>query len=162
MAVHSVKELLPYAVNFTAVAGLVYYIARKPLQKMAYQRHEHQKDKMDAAKEAEDIAKARFNSIEDRLKKFDENAKVYLDQARVEAEREARQIEEKGMQEAERIRQDSLRIVANEEQEAGRRLQKHVTDLAISQTETMLKENMKDEDHQNLIKEASSKLEAEC
>lgn len=162
MAAEGLSGLVPYAVNFSIVAGAYFYFGRKHLHKYLYQRHERQKDLVESAVKAKRLAESRFLEIQEKLKTLNEQVKAIDTELEQEALREVQQIRERTVQDTARIKTDSERIIRNEEEQLAQKLRAEVISLAVAKAETSLQSVMKTEDHRAIIKTARKRIEAEA
>lgn len=162
MAAEGLSGLVPYAINFSLVFGAIGYFGRAPLRKFVYQRHERQRDLVDAAAAAKKNAEKRFIEVQDNLKRLTEDGRKILQEAEQEAKAEALQILKRADAEVARLEKDAERIIANEEEQQANALRGHMLEMALASAETKLRSGMKKEDHSAIIRVAKRKLEAEA
>jgi F0F1-type ATP synthase membrane subunit b/b' len=156
MAANGLKELVPYAVNFSLFAVSVYFLARKPVKNFVYKRHERMKDfVLDAAKEKQEAVE-RHTKISKKMEKLAQEEAAILQAAAQEGKQEAASILEKATIEAKRIAADAEQIVANESQERDKQMTKILLDVACGRAEGILSKQLKKEDHSGLVKKAKS------
>lgn len=160
MSAGGLKELLPYAVNFSLFTVSVAVLARKPVKNFVYKRHERMKDfVLDAAKEKQE-ALERQTKANKKMEKLAQEESAMLAAAAVEAKAEAAALIEKAQQESQRISADAELIVSNEGEDRDRLLQRQLLDLACLKAEQGLAKELKKEDHSGLLKKAKSVIEA--
>ena len=161
MAADGFSGLIPYAVNFSIVAGAAIYYGRKPFSKYVYQRHVTQKNLVESAHEEKKQAEERFKVVQASLSNFDNEAQEISSASQKSAESEATRILEKAKAESLRLDDDAKRIVSNERKQQEGLVRSEILDLALEKTEKDLRSGMSKDQHSALIQHGRSTIEAE-
>ena len=158
MAASGLKDIVPYAVNFSIVVVLLTIIARKPLKRFVFQRHERLKDFVDASSKTFKAAKARYESASMKLGGVEAESKEILSSEMNSARKEAVEIISKGKEEAERMRKEAERLIAVEQSDVELRIKVDFLDNILAAAETRLKRGLKNDDHKKILKNAESRI----
>lgn len=153
------QPLVPYFVNFAIVVVMVFMIARKPLRKFVYQRHERMRDAIEAAAVAHRTAAARAEQARRSVGALASEEAAILQREAASAETEKKEIMEKGQAEAQRVLNEAERLAAVEHEEATERVKGQFLDLVIKETEDNLKRSLKKDDHSAILKRAQNSIE---
>lgn len=153
------QPLLPYFVNFAIVLALVVFMARKPLRKYVYQRHERMQDAFEAAAIAHKRAAERADVARRSLAALANEERALLQRESASAEQEKREIMEKAQAEALRVAKDAERLAGVEQDEAADRVKNQFLDLVVRETEESLKRGLKRDDHSAILKRAQNSIE---
>lgn len=160
MAADGLSGLIPYAFNFSIIAGAAAYFGRAPIRKLVYQRHERMKDLVESATKAKKGAEKRFLEVQTKLQKITEESRKLLQEAEADAKSEAAQLLARADHEVARLRTDTDRILKNEEEHRSTDLRNNMINQAIVAAEASLRKNLKKEDHTAIIRRAKSRLES--
>ena len=156
-ALHSV---IPYVVNFSVVVVLLFILIRKPAKKFLYQRHEHMADQIQSAGKAYEKAAARNHTAKQVLAEFSTEEASLLQQEKLNAQNEKQEILSKATAEASRVTLEANRLAEVESAETATKLQKEFIDLVVSVAETNLTNNLKQNDHEEILRHARTSIEA--
>ncbi len=153
------RALVPYFINFSIVAALLYMMLRKPLRKYVYQRHERMRDAIEAAAIAHRKAASRAEGARRMIGGLAAEEVSLLSREAAGAEQEKKEILEKGRAEAQRVLKEADRLAAVEQEEASERVKGQFLDLVIAETESTLKRSLKKDDHSAILKRAQNSIE---
>lgn len=153
------KPLIPYFVNFAIVMAMVFAIARKPLRKFVYQRHERMRDAFEAAAIAHRKAAARAEAAKGALGSLASEERNILQRESSSAEAEKKEILEKAQAEAQRLLREADRMAGVEQDDASERVKGEFLNLVIAETESTLKRSLKKDDHSAILKRAQNSIE---
>ena len=159
MSVHHMKDLTPYAVNFSIVLVMLAAMVRKPAQKFLYQRHEHMKDAVEAALASHKKALARFSAAEKSAKAASQESAALVDREVAAAKAEAGEISQKASAEVVRLQKEAERLSQVEAEAAQERVKMDFLNLVVNQTEDDLRRGLKKDDHSAILKRAQSSIE---
>ncbi len=153
------QPLVPYFVNFAIVVAMVFFMARKPLRKFVYQRHERMRDAIEAAAVAHKKAAGRAEEAKRALTGLAGDERSILEREAASAEVEKKEILEKADAEARRVLREAERLAAVEQEEASDRVKGQFLDLVIGETESTLRRSLKKDDHSAILKRAQTSIE---
>jgi F-type H+-transporting ATPase subunit b len=139
------------AVNFILLAGLLYYLLKKPIRNFLDQRQQGVREALEEAQRARQEAEARYKEMERKLaqasKEMEELKGMLVEQGRVEKEK----ILTNARREAEKIRRQAELAVEQELKKAQQFLREEAVELATQLAEALLKERIESKDHERLI-----------
>lgn len=153
------KPLVPYFVNFAIVVAMIFAIARKPLRKFIYQRHERMRDAFEAAAIAHRKAASRAEAAKAALGSLAAEERNILQRESSSAEAEKKEILEKAQAESQRVLKETDRLASVEQDEASERVKGQFLDLVIRETEDTLRRSLKKDDHSAILKRAQNSIE---
>ncbi len=157
--ISELHEILPYAVNFSIVVAVVTFFARKPFQRLVFQRHEHLKDFIEASAKVFETAQARHKLIAEKLSNVEKEEREILANEIASAKKEAEEIVAKGKAEAERTKNEAARMAAAESADIESRVKAQFLDQVLKSVESRLKEDLKSDDHKKIVRQAQSSIE---
>lgn len=159
MAIKTMQEVVPYAVNFGVVVVILAAVLRKPTRKFIYQRHERMKDAVESAaiahRKAEDRVSAARRAMEQVVR--EESALLQREAGYSEAERAV--ILEKTKQETQRLALEADRLAQVEQEDASDRVRGQFLELVVKEAEENLRRGLKKDDHSALLKSAQKSIE---
>ena len=153
------QPLIPYFVNFAVVVVMIFLIARKPLRKFVYQRHERMRDAIEAAAVAHRKAASRAEQAKRAVASLSSEEAAILQREAASAETEKKEIMDKAQAETQRVLKEADRLAAVEHDEASERVKGQFLDLVIRETEDTLKRSLKKDDHSAILKRAQNSIE---
>ncbi len=153
------KPLVPYFVNFAIVVAMIFAMARKPLRKFIYQRHERMRDAFEAAAIAHRKAAARADEARRALASLAGEEGGILQRESASAEVERKEILEKAQAEVQRVLKEAERLASVEQDEASERVKGQFLELVIRETEDTLRRSLKKDDHSAILKRAQNSIE---
>ncbi len=159
MASQNFQQVIPYAVNFSVVVGLLFVLVKKPLRKYLYQRHERMKDAFESAGIAFKKAEVRNMEAKKSIAALASEENILLAREKQFAEQESAVILSKAKEEAQRIAQEVERLSQVEQEESSERVKNQFVDLVIRETEESLKRGLKKDDHSAIVKRAQNSIE---
>ena len=159
MAIKTMQEVVPYAANFGAVVVILAVIARKPLRKFVYQRHERMKDAVESAAIAHKRAEERVRAARGAVQGFKQEEAALLEQERRHAEAERAEILQKNKIEVERLGREADRLAQVEQEEASEKVKGQFLDLVVREAEESLRRGLKKDDHSAILKNAQKSIE---
>lgn len=105
--------VIPYT-NFFIFAGILAFVARKPLRNLASKRRQEYQALLAAARQAQAEADARLAVLNQRLASLDSELASMRQQAQQDAAAEARRIVERGQELAAHLKAEAQRIAEGE------------------------------------------------
>lgn len=153
------REVVPYAVNFSIAFALLFVIGRKPLRRFVYQRHERLKDFIENSTQVFQQAQARHEAAVARLKNIDGEEQEIIAAEVAGARCDAEEMVAKGRAEAERMRVEASRLMAVEAGEIAGRVKAEFLDKVLEAAGLRLKEGLGGDDHKEILRQAQSRIE---
>jgi len=151
--VESPFALLMRVVNFVLLLGLLYFLLNKPLRNFLNKRQQGVQEALEAAQNAREKAEARYQDVEQKLaqakKEIEDLKRMLVEQGQVEKDK----ILANAKQEAEKIRRDAEVTAEQELKKAQLLLRQEAVELASNLAETLLKDKIKEEDHERLLQD---------
>ena len=159
MAAQGVREVIPYAINFSLVVVLLAVVARKPVKKFLYQRHERMKDFLEDSARVHARASKRNQEATHKLAQLSAETQTMIAREISAAKAEAAEMLVKAKEEAERVAKEAQRLADAEASDSQEQVKSIFVDLVISQAEGSLKAGLKKDDHSAIIKRAQNSIE---
>jgi F-type H+-transporting ATPase subunit b len=153
-------SLLPFVVNFTVVLVLLAVLARKPLRKFVYQRHERLKDFLESSAKEHELAASRLAAAEASLRGADgEVASIMEREARASAA-EAADLVARAKEEAARAAREAEALVLSQASDASEKMKLQFVEMVISTTGDRLRSGLRHDDHSAIFERAQSSIGA--
>ncbi len=159
MAASGLRDVIPYAVNFSVVVVTLAVLTRKPLKKFLYQRHERMKDAVEGAAIAHEKANTRIQAAKKKLESSASEEQQILQKEKQSLEQEKREILEAAKAEASRLANETDRLATFEQEEASEKVKEEFLQLVVRETENSLKSGLKKDDHHAILKRAQNSIE---
>jgi F0F1-type ATP synthase membrane subunit b/b' len=159
MAIKTMQEVVPYAVNFGVVVVILAAVIRKPARKFIYQRHERMKDAVESAAIAHRKAEDRVIAARQAMERVGREEAALLQREAAYSESERAGIVEKSKQEAQRLALEADRLALAEQEDASDRVRGQFLDLVVREAEESLRRGLKKDDHSALLKNAQKSIE---
>lgn len=151
--VESPFALLMRVVNFVLLIGLLYFLLKKPLRNFLNKRQQGVREALEAAQNDREKAEARYQDVERKLerakKEIEDLKRMLVEQGQMEKDK----ILASAKQEAEKIRRDAEVTAEQELKKAYLLLRQEAVELASNLAETLLKDKIKEEDHERLLQD---------
>lgn len=160
MAASGFAGLVPYAINFSIVAGAAIYFGREPLRKFVFQRHERFKDLVESAAKAQEAAEKRFAEVMKSIEGVDSEVSQLLKEAEVEAKSEAQEVLQRAQADADRLAVDSDRTIERERSAQLQKIKRTIILKSLTDAEAKLRKGMNPEVHTQMLKVAKAQIEA--
>ncbi len=160
MAASGLSGLIPYAINFSIVAGSFIYFGRKPLAKFVFQRHQRLKDQVESAEVAKKEATKRFEEVMKSLENSEKEIELLLAETEKDAKSEALEILTRAESDAEKLKSDAERILEHEKTAQLSAMKQKLIVSAVGKAKDTLQKGMNDEVHTKMLNVAKSQLEA--
>lgn len=155
----NISQVIPYAVNSAIVVVILFVVARAPLRKYLYQRHERMKDAFEGSKAVFEKAQSRNEQAKKALSSLAAAQAQVRDQVRADGDAEARALMDKSKAEAQRIEADADRLASAEMEESSNRIKDELVRAVISRAEEGLRKELKNDDHKAIVKNAQNSIE---
>ena len=155
----STTELIWQAVNLALLVGVIFAVARKPLQKYFSDRRSQIRGDIDEASDFLKESEARYSEWQGKLVDLETELEQIRTTSRRRAEEEGARILEEARAAAERIKQDAGAAVDQELRRAQNDLRDEAADLAVELAANLLRDRVGDSDRDRLLDEFISNVE---
>lgn len=145
------KDFLYRLLDFGITFGLLFYLARKPLQRALQQRRQGVSDELEQARQMQEDAEGRFEACRRQLADADARIATLVEDIREDSRRQCRQLQEQAETMAAEIRAEAARGAEREIAAARRQLHATAVDLAVALAEERLKQTLAPADQARLI-----------
>ncbi len=145
-------------INFGILVFLLYKVGKKPFKEFLYSRKEKIETAIIEAENARKLAEDREKEYKEKIKNLEKEKKAILEQFRKEGEAEKERIIEAAELKAEKIIEHA-KIAAEQEVEKEReKIKQETTEKIIKIAENLLKENIKEQDHERIINNSVERM----
>lgn len=151
-------ELIPPAVNFTFLAGLLFFLLRKPVAGAIAARRDNIKVQVEEARAQKAEAEKRYREFSQKLSAFEREAADILEHARRDAEATRGRIIKEAQQTAERIVKDAESTAHSNLQEFKDQIRKETIAKAIELAEKVIRDRLSADDHRRIVNEYVEKV----
>ena len=145
--------------NLLLLLGVLFYLARKPLQNFFAERRGQIQEDLDDAAGLLEAAETRYAEWQSKLSEVQQEIETIDNEGRQRAEQEAEAILADARATAERIHRDAASAAAQELRRAQAQLRTEAAQLATQMAEQILKEQLADPDRERLIDEFIVRVE---
>jgi F-type H+-transporting ATPase subunit b len=159
MAASGLRDVIPYAINFSTVVVILAVVTRKPLKKFLYQRHERMKDAVEGAAIAHQKALARVTAARKKVESAAAEEQQIVAKEKQQTEIEKKEILENAKTESQRMLGEADRLAAFEQEEASEKVKEQFLQMVVRETENSLKNGLKKDDHHAILKRAQDSIE---
>jgi F-type H+-transporting ATPase subunit b len=146
------------AFNLILVAGVVIWIARKPLLNFCSGRTQAIREQLAEAQKARLEAEARLAEMESRMSRLDEELREIKNSAEKEAQEEYQRLLAAAEQDAEKIIARSRQEIEGMTRAAQLDLKLHVAELSVKLAEERVRSEITDSDRERLFSRFITKL----
>jgi F-type H+-transporting ATPase subunit b len=153
------SDLLVRVINVALLLGVLWLVARKPIQAFFATRRDEIKGEVEAAAALRAEVEERHSRFQRKLADLDEDLDEIRAVARDRAEAEKRRILEEARAAADRIRSDARDAVDQELRRAREELRKEASDLSIELAGGLLRSQVSDADRERLVDEFIAEVE---
>lgn len=145
--------------NFSLLAGVLFYFARKPARDFFATRRASIESQLSEAAELQLRAERQHALLEGQLAELERERETIREGARERAEREAEQILADARAAADRIQRDAAAAIDHELRRGKASLREEASDLAVSLAADLLREQVGPEDRRRLVDEFIQSVE---
>jgi F-type H+-transporting ATPase subunit b len=153
-------DLIWRIVNFSILAGVLFYFTRKPIANAIRNSIEAVKTLLREALESRQASEARMKEAEEKLAGVDKEISELLASARKESEAERERILAEASEALEKLKAETAVAIEQELKKAKDILKRETADAAVALAEEILSKNITDEDQSKFVSEYLEKLEA--
>lgn len=148
-----IGDLVPPALNLALLLGVLYFLARKPIQTWFRERRDRIQGEVESAAELQRRAEERYARWQRRLADVEQELEQVRATSRERAVAEGERILADAQASAERIRKDARVAVEQELRRARKQLREEASDLALALAGGLLREQVDDGDRDRLLDE---------
>ncbi len=152
------SEFFARILNFVVMAGVLFFVLRKPIGKALGKRTQDISDELAELEAQRDQARKEYAEMERRLKDAEGEREKILQDFRNQGEKEKAQIIENANLMAERIKAQAQFAIEQETDLAKTELKREVAELSAALAEDLLKQNINAEDQNRLVDEYLTKV----
>ena len=151
----SIWQAIGKWVNLAALVWILYYFLGKKLRVQDKFKTEADeiKNAIESARQAKEEAEKRLQEMEQKMVQLNEDAARIRAEAATQAEEQKKRILDSAQKEAERIIEQAHREVDVEVVHARKELRKHIAELAVTQGQKIIEEEINEQDQRNLVRQ---------
>ena len=140
--------------NFVALVAILYLFLTRSIRVQDKYKAESEeiRQSIESARLAKEEAERQMAAMDSRMQQMNDEISRIKERALQDAEEEKTRILDSAQKEAHRIVEMAHREIDNEVRAARKQLRKHVASLAIQQGETMIQNEINEEDQRRLIR----------
>lgn len=138
-------------INFAVFVGIVIYYAVPAAEEFFQDKRADLAEDLEEAERLRREAEARLEEYKAKLEALEGKREELMDEYREQGEREKERIIEEAERQVEKMRADAEQTIDQEVRKAIARLEEEAVDLAVEMAETMAREQLGAEDHDQLI-----------
>lgn len=146
-------------VNFLILLALLYRFLYRPLLGALERRSAAIKQQLAEAQVAREEAQRQLVAMEDRIRAAHAEAQALRERAQREAAELRDRLGAEARQEAARLIETAQAQIAQEVRRARAELRAEVGELATAVAERLIRQSLREEDHQRLVREALARIE---
>lgn len=146
--------------NFAILLFLLVKFGKKPLQNFLTARHETVKRELEETQRRWEEAQARLAEYEAKLKHIEEERQKLIEQYEEQLQREVEKIQRETEQQIGKLRKDAERQIQLSLKQAEKEIRREVVIAAINTAESILTQEIGQEDRQRLIEQFIQKVSA--
>jgi F-type H+-transporting ATPase subunit b len=140
-------------INFTIFVGLIYWLFKDRIKEFFSGRRTDIKLSLEEAMAAKEEAEKKFKEYSAKLDKATEEINEISEMIRAQGLAEKEKIIENAKISAERMKDDAQSRIEQETKKAKSQLRAEAVELSIQMAEEILKKNVKEKDHQNIVED---------
>lgn len=145
------KDFLWRIFNFTIFAGIIYLLARKAVRGFFTGRRQRIQESIEEAERIRDEAREKLREYEAKLEKASQEIVGITEMIRNQGELEKNKIIEDARVAAEKMKEDAGARIDQEFKKAVAELKEEATRLSVEMAEELLKNNIKEQDHEAMV-----------
>lgn len=139
--------------NFAILVGLIYWLLRNKVKEFFIGRRVDIRTSLEEAVAAKEEAEKKFKEYSDKLDKATDEIDGISDMIRAQGLTEKEKIIESARISAEKMKKDAEAKIEQDFKKAKSELRAEASELAIEMAEEILKRNIKEEDHESIVKD---------
>jgi F-type H+-transporting ATPase subunit b len=146
------------ALNFGLMAGLLFFVLRKPLRDFFAKRTRTIANTLSELETKKKEAERSYQEYNEKLAELDKETARILEEYRAQGEAEKAKIIAGAEQSAAEIQAQAERAIQQEVKSATLALKREIAELSVAAAEKVLREKVGKEDHQRLIKDFATNV----
>jgi F-type H+-transporting ATPase subunit b len=151
-------DLLWRTLNFGLLAGILFYLLRKPVPKALQSRRQGIEDQLDDLERQKQEAEKQLAGYKEKFARLDEEVeKIVADYIHQGEEAKAKIIEE-AKATAEKLQEQAKKNIEHEFSKVKQQLRAEMAEQAVAMAEGLIKKNIKSKDQKSLIDEYLKKV----
>jgi F-type H+-transporting ATPase subunit b len=152
------KDLIYRVMNFALLAGIIFFLVRKPAAKGLEARREGIKDQLDDLERQKEEAQKQLAETKQKLSRLDaEVERIMADYVRMGEAARARILDE-ARASAEKLQEQAKKSIEHEFQSAKQQLKAEMAEQAVAMAEELIRKNIQDQDQERIIDEYLEKV----
>ena len=152
------KDLIWRIMNFTVLAGGLFFLLRKPVAKALESRRQGIRDQLDDLAKQKEAAEKELAGYKEKLARLDQEVERIMAEYLKEGEAAKAKIIEEAKAVAEKLRQQAKKNIEQEFQKARQELKAEMAEQAVTMAEALIKKNIKDKDQERIVGEYLTKV----
>ena len=141
------------ALNFAVFIGIIYWLVRDKIKEFFSGRRTDIKISLEEAIAAKEEAEKKFKEYSAKLDKATDEINEISEMIKTQGLSEKEKIIESARTTAEKIKEDAQTRIEQETKKAKSQLRAEAVELSIQMAEEILKSNVKEKDHENIVKD---------
>lgn len=146
--------------NFVVLAGLLFYIAKKPVAEFFSSRIKGIQEELAELEKKKADAQKNLAEYADKMKNLDQESQQILEEYIKQGEAAKKRILAEAESQASKLEETAKRNIEQEFKAAKLKLQKEIAEKALNQAEILVKESISTEDQDRLVDEYLDKVVA--
>jgi F-type H+-transporting ATPase subunit b len=151
-------RLLYRVMNFTVLAGALFFLLRKPLAQALAARRQGIKDRLADLEKQKADAEKQLSEYKAKLARLDKEIGKIVAEYVKEGEAAKVKILEQAKVAAEKLQEQAKKNIEHEFQKARQELKAEMAEQAVSMAEALIKKNITDEDQKRIVDEYLTKV----
>lgn len=152
------KELIWRTMNFVVLAGALIVLLKKPVANGLESRRQGIKDQLEDLERQKSEAEAKLNEYQQRLNQLDKEVENIIAQYIKDGEAAKVKIIEEAKAAAEKLEQQAKKNIEHEFEKVREQLKADMVNQAVAIAETLIKDNINEEDQKKIIGEYLTKV----
>lgn len=152
------KDLFWRGMNFLVLAGVLFFLLKKPVAQGLEARRQGIKDQLADLERQKQEAEKELAKYKEKMARLDEEVKKIVAEYVKEGEALKAKIIEGAQVAAERLQEQAKKNIANEFQKAKEELKAELSEQAVAMAEELIKKNINDDDQKVIIDEYLTKV----
>lgn len=152
------KELIWRTMNFVVLAGVLVFLMKKPLAKGLAARRQGIKDQLDDLERQKAEAQQKLSEYQQKLNQLDKEVEKIVAEYVKDGEAAKAKIIEEAKSAAEKLQAQAKKNIENEFEKARQQLRAELVNEAVAIAETVIKDNINQDDQKHIIDEYLTKV----
>jgi len=144
--------------NFALLAGVLFFLLRKPVAQGLASRRQGIKDQLEDLERQKQEAELQLTEYKQTLSRLDAEVQKIVSEYVQQGETAKAKIIEVAKISAEKLQEQAKKNIEYEFEKAKQQLKAEMAEQAVAMAEELIKENIKDDDHERMIDEYLAKV----